>query len=203
MRGNVGKNWTWHGANADQGLLYYWTKYVKKSVSIMNGHDIEQWDTNNWSSYPNGTLILQQKQHGKDGAPTTIIKKALKSYGCPVTRFLPPVYGSSPYNDFYHMTGSTKPWYRKRMYLEDTDCMSKKKGEFYLCNTQAKWYQMLKDALVSIEMIDHVSWNFFGSRDSAPVGHTPTHEKIAKYIYAKKQRNWNQYKDGSISFDAL
>ena len=34
-RKNRGMNWTFHFAFSDQGLLYHWTKYVKKSVSIV------------------------------------------------------------------------------------------------------------------------------------------------------------------------
>jgi len=39
------KNKTWHfyGAYADQGLLYHWTKYEEKSVSIVFGQRIQNW----------------------------------------------------------------------------------------------------------------------------------------------------------------
>lgn len=35
--------WDWHAAFADQGLLYYWTKYVKREVSIIIGDKVEHW----------------------------------------------------------------------------------------------------------------------------------------------------------------
>ena len=50
--------WTWHGAFADQGLLYYWTKYHKKSVSIIIKHEIEHWGAHN------GALTREATQKG-------------------------------------------------------------------------------------------------------------------------------------------
>ena len=38
-----GTKWTWHGAMADQGLLYHWVKYVKRNVTIAVGPIIETW----------------------------------------------------------------------------------------------------------------------------------------------------------------
>ena len=167
IKGRVGSNWTWYGVEADQGLLYYWTKYVKKSVSIITRDDVEQWDSDDWDTDANGTLVLRQKQNAEDEVPT-IAKKALKSYGCPVTWFLP-----VPYNDFFHMTGRAKPWYHTREHLEDPDCTNIHKRQ---CDIQAKWFSLLKEALVSIEILDRVSWNFLGTKKRGHVGHSPTSE---------------------------
>ena len=38
-----GTVWNWAFAYADQGLLYYWTKYVDQSVSLMRYDVIENW----------------------------------------------------------------------------------------------------------------------------------------------------------------
>jgi len=192
VRGRVKNNWTWYGVEADQGLLYFWTKYVKKSVSIVTRYDVEQWGEDDWENTgANGTLVLRKSQEqdkaGMSTSAPTIEKNAFKNYGCPVTHFLP-----SPYNDFHHMTGNAKPWYQNISRLEDPDCTDRNKRE---CNIQVKWYQLFNEALISIEMIDRVSWDIFGSRRSAPVGHAPTFEQIATYVYAKKERNWNQYED--------
>ena len=93
-------------------------------------------------------------------------------------------------DECYHMTGNAKPWYQKRAHLEDPDCTNKIKRE---CDIQVKWYQLLKEALVSIEMIDHISWDFLGLRGSAPVGVAPNPRQVAQYMYFKMERNWNQY----------
>jgi hypothetical protein len=88
--------WSWHGDFADQGLLYYWTKYYKKNVSIVTRGNVE-----NWSS---------------DGS--TVLSRALSGYGCvrkedtqqnryannkKMDRFV-------PYRDFRHFSGRSKPW---------------------------------------------------------------------------------------------
>ena len=41
-----GMKWDWHAVIADQGLLYYWTKYCKKDVSLIIKHQIEHWGRN-------------------------------------------------------------------------------------------------------------------------------------------------------------
>ena len=35
--------WEFYGGDADQGFLYYWTKYVKRSVSILHPSKMEHW----------------------------------------------------------------------------------------------------------------------------------------------------------------
>ncbi|GFH61370.1 hypothetical protein CTEN210_17846 [Chaetoceros tenuissimus] len=35
--------WQFYGGDADQGFLYYWTKYVKRSVSILHPSKMEHW----------------------------------------------------------------------------------------------------------------------------------------------------------------
>ena len=165
VRGRVGTNWTWYGVEADQGLLYYWTKYVKKSVSIITREDVEQWDSDNWETRKNGSLVLRPR-NTEDRGITSIVKKAFKNYGCPVTHFLP-----SPYNDFHHMTGRAKPWYKTHEQLENPNCTDG--NHVRQCKIQLVWYNALKDALISIDLIDDFSWDFLGTGKLAPVGHSP------------------------------
>jgi len=82
-----GNEWTWYGAFADQGLLYYWPKYVKQSVTIINYNKAR-----NWSSR-NGTAYLEKEM-------TSIFD----SYSCKDSG------KPSPYRDFIHFTGEPKPW---------------------------------------------------------------------------------------------
>jgi len=179
LRGQVRSNWTWYGVQADQGLLYYWTKYVKKSVSIICRDDVQHWEPDYWDVDSNGTLFLRQTEVDVP----KIVNKALKPYGCPKKSLL-----LAPYKDFFHLSGAGKPWYRTRQHLENPDC-----NDDPQCEMQANWYSVLKDALLSIEIVDRFSWDFLGTRKRAPVGHAPTYEQIANYIREKKKRNWNQY----------
>jgi hypothetical protein len=87
--------WAWHGDFADQGLLYFWTKYFKRDVSIVIGADVENWSGNR-SELLHGPLI---------------------PYGCVPKEFTrPSKYANSgfskmvPYRDFKHFTGRAKPW---------------------------------------------------------------------------------------------
>jgi hypothetical protein len=87
-----GTNWTFIGAFADQGLLYHWTKYVKKSVSIVFFERVE-----NWSTDTNGKPYLEQELHD---VFTNYSKPLIQVYfAC--TKFM---------CDFIHFTGRGKPW---------------------------------------------------------------------------------------------
>jgi hypothetical protein len=91
--------WDWYGDFADQGLLYYWTKYYKKSVSIVIGRNVENW------SNSNGKPALEKTSWSKTPAI------AIAEHSC-----LPPgmdhlgqyaatrscFRGKAPYRDFYH-----------------------------------------------------------------------------------------------------
>ena len=86
--GGTGTNWTWHAVFADQGLLYHWTKYVKQSVSLIIGKQVENWGSRNGTAYLEGTQ-----------------KEVLSKFTC-----IPPLRGGrymapSPYQDFRHFTG--------------------------------------------------------------------------------------------------
>lgn len=71
-----------------KGLLYYWTKYIKQSVSLIINLDIENWGSRDGSAYMETKLIK-----GKRGI--------LTNYSCVHTRGRVP----SPYRDFWHFTG--------------------------------------------------------------------------------------------------
>jgi hypothetical protein len=88
-------DWTWHGDFADQGLLYYWTKYVKQDVSIVIGENVENWS----------------------GDRSQLLHRSLSPYGCVPSEYTKPnKYAHSgfsnmvPYRDFKHFTGHAKPW---------------------------------------------------------------------------------------------
>lgn len=65
--------WNFPLAYTDQGLLYYWTKYVKKSVSIFMGNEVEH-----WSSSP-----LQTDDSLQQPTLLATLKDIIKGYECP------------------------------------------------------------------------------------------------------------------------
>ena len=97
-------NWHYHAGHSDQGLLYYWTKFVKQDVSIVIGDRVQNW-------IPSGGT-KPRKENEMRGEP-------LAKYTAP----RPLAYQNScdkkkdafvtfivPYRDFSHFMGNRKPW---------------------------------------------------------------------------------------------
>jgi hypothetical protein len=94
-RKQEGSNWSFHFAFSDQGLLYHWTKYVKKEVSIVFFERVE-----NLSEDANGKPYLEREMH-----------RIFKNYSNPLVS----LYGACTkfMCDYQHFTGLLKPWLRK------------------------------------------------------------------------------------------
>ncbi|KAL3923583.1 MAG: hypothetical protein SGARI_006189, partial [Bacillariaceae sp.] len=89
--------WHFHASFADQGLLYYWTKYVKKNVSIIIKDQIEHWTS---------------QSHGEKAevALERIDRKGpLEKFSC-YARTDENRVRPAPYRDTVHFTGNQKPW---------------------------------------------------------------------------------------------
>jgi hypothetical protein len=87
----AGTNWTWHAVFADQGLLYHWTKYAKKSVSLIIGSEVENWTSRN------GTAYLEETMQGILNN-YTCVPSATQARGASHAK-------NSPYRDIRHFTG--------------------------------------------------------------------------------------------------
>ena len=111
--------WEYHGDFADQGLLYYWSKYVKQNVSIVVGREVENWSSTEKlfptvytnDTHPNVTSTLHLEE--------IIPENYLMNYTClPLDKGyrgsyggnFPSAYEKAPYRDFYHFVGHTKVW---------------------------------------------------------------------------------------------
>lgn len=83
--------WGWHGAFADQGLIYYWTKYVKKDVSIIINDRVQRWGD------CKGVACLERRE-----------KPNLRQFSCSgggLQRDTTAHVQYSPYRDIYHLSG--------------------------------------------------------------------------------------------------
>jgi hypothetical protein len=179
MWGRNGTQWDWYGANADQGLIYYWMKYVKKSVSLIVKHEVEQWEANG-----EGALERADDLH----------PNILDQHGC--TNDLGPRRngGPSPYSDFVHLTGRAKPWNSNR---EDLEHAIQTKS-FKDCNDKEKWYFSLVEALKEVGMFQEVAMDFIlGRRENPAVGIAPSFQQMALYLMAKRRNRWKQFENGS------
>mmetsp|Transcript_5084 Transcript_5084/g.9472 ORF Transcript_5084/g.9472 Transcript_5084/m.9472 type:complete len:226 (-) Transcript_5084:83-760(-) len=169
-----GTEWDWYGATADQGFLYYWTKYVKKSVSLVIKDDVEQWEMEH-----DGSLKMQELVRGK-----------LKEYGCSVGKSRS--YMPSPYLDFIHFTGGSKPWHQNVTVLNE----GIRGKNFEDCTGKQKWYWSLLEALEDIGMSEKVSLDFIlGHRESPAVGISTSAIQRSLHIHWRLQNEWRKYEN--------
>jgi len=136
-----GTNWRFWGGHVDQGLLYYWVKYVKKEVSLVIGDHIQ-----NWSTDASGNKYMQhQLMVPLDSLP--------EPYGLPKwSKFT--ISEHRPYVSYNHFTGNTKPWTTN---MPIGDCFSeaykRRKPKFY-------WFHMLCQVNKKLNMgLDLSDWN--------------------------------------------
>lgn len=90
-----GRNWTFHFAFSDQGLLYYYTKYLQKSVSIIHFENVE-----NWAADSSGVVHKEasfEKPFLNYSQPVLHDSGACRKFMC----------------DFVHFSGTAKPWMSK------------------------------------------------------------------------------------------
>jgi hypothetical protein len=175
MWGRTGTEWDWYGSIADQGLLYYWLKYVKKSVSLIIKHEVEQWEVNG-----EGVLEREDDLH----------PNILDQYGCAKDLGSRKLLGPSPYSDFVHLTGRAKPWHANRTVLEH----AVETKAFRDCNDKEKWYFSLVEALNEIGMLHEVKMDFIlGKHEEPAVGIAPSFNQMALYLVAKRRNLWKQF----------
>ena len=186
-----GTNWSFHGDFADQGLLYYWTKYYLKQVSILQLDYMEHWTTHG----PNGTLSKQ-----------VLSGNPLRSVSClPLGMEYPNLYGSAkksvfwnhtPHRDFVHFTGDTKPWSSKTYRKYDNTLLpngttittTRVMTHRYNCTSSTDyWYFQL----AQLNAIYHLnlSVEYVPKQNHHPIlGRYPTHRSMIGTIQAKVKR---------------
>ena len=132
-RKNRGGNWTFHFAFSDQGLLYHWTKYVKKSVSIvfLDRVDSLSADTNG-KPYLERTMPRVFDRYSK---PLILQYGSCNKFMC----------------DYHHFTGLLKPWLRKPP--EDLSETTKLKSGQHIW----WWYLKMADRELSLGL-DFDNW---------------------------------------------
>ncbi|CAB9505556.1 expressed unknown protein [Seminavis robusta] len=97
------RRWKFVGSHADQGLLYHWVKYYKRSASIVSGEEVD-----NYGPIKTKDRIQLEKT----------LYEPFKQYTCFPRKYERtfgelPTYdaqGMAPYRDFVHFLGSNKPW---------------------------------------------------------------------------------------------
>ena len=87
--------------NQDQGLIYYWTKYVKKKVTIVNGGKVKTFLEND-----KGEVYEARVEEGGK-----VFKDVTKTLNVDSNHLsLHSVKHLPPYRDFHHFKERYKPW---------------------------------------------------------------------------------------------
>jgi hypothetical protein len=105
-----GSNWTFWAAFADQGLLFYFLKYVKQSVSIATKDGIQNWIP--------GSAGQLRRDGSSISAASPILEgyypSLLQNYSLPscnvLRRTKKEMPCQQPQRSFVHFSGPSKPW---------------------------------------------------------------------------------------------
>lgn len=100
-RARSSKLWGFHGGFADQGLLYYWTRFHKQNVSIIFLDSVEHWQNGKLLGISESTRLLGNR---------TCLPIGMEKQGYYGSAAVPIFTKSIPHRDFIHFTGNRKPW---------------------------------------------------------------------------------------------
>ncbi len=176
-----GTKWNFYGSFTDQGLLYYWTKYVKRNVSIVNKINVETWLSNEKG----------EVEKIKEVSSKVIFKKELGKLGIinPVQR-IAGISSILPYRDFQHFIQRTKPWLNKQVALKPLDYVDNPKTPLEV------WFNTLRKVNDDLDLGINLKSIWHGN---ARLGNFPTKRmvKMAKEIreMAEKEENENLEED--------
>jgi hypothetical protein len=86
-------DWSWQAVKEDQGMLYHWTRYVKKNVTMVNENRLKTWVD------VNGTVkLVREVRRFRKRCPISIDSRRAS------------VVNHLALRDFNHFTGRNKPW---------------------------------------------------------------------------------------------
>ena len=156
-------NWTFYAAFADQGLLYHYTRFVRKSVSVIaiSKNVVEQYEENEQGIVPLVEEIPNREFFGQVDA--NIIEELTPNLG----------ERNTPKSWMKHFTGTKKPWMAggppSNCCFNRTLCCSQNESR-YDSHTHY-WFWVLAQIMKELEL-DHIDfsqhWNQNHSHEHAP-----------------------------------
>jgi hypothetical protein len=153
---NRAKRWRFHASHSDQGLMFYWSKYLIQDVTIVISNIVE-----NWKRGPDGDPVRESEL--KDVFAPYQEKPLVYQWSCKKSddkkdnteiqnswRCFPPIDGMA------HMMGNTKPWKQSR-----TELITKvATRSFHQNAAKSLWFVELKEINEKYQMgIDLDNWN--------------------------------------------
>ena len=171
-------NWTFHGDFADQGLLYYWTRFHQKAVSILYLDSIVDYigDDQPPKHRSSETIFVS------NGLTTCLPPgmEYLGHYGS--TLHAPLFYDKIPHRDFIHFSGEDKPWTNKRQTFP--------MGSNEIHSSIDFWYSQLQ--LIFQDFAKHHPGRKLPTlplKYKAPIlGRYPTHRSMISTIHKKLRK---------------
>jgi hypothetical protein len=164
-QGLGGTKWNFHFAFSDQGLLFHWTKYEKRRVSIVHGIGGYNQMVQNWSPSDTGKAVLKErlKDPFRGHSKPRYTGSECRKFMC----------------DFVHFTGRKKPWLQQ----PPTDIAS---AEYNKKNANNIWWRTLY--LLNEEL--HMDLNFTKwSPQQPPLGLYATFHDVERRIVKRTEEN--------------
>jgi hypothetical protein len=180
--------WGFHGAIADQGLLYHWVKYERQSVSILINRVVQNWGTD-----ADGQPKMKEKVIFQ-----TLLDRVPESSHHPNfcwRTFVRVRACVPPHSDYVHFTGNRKPW-KALGRTQNATTVSKTRYRRSVTTAgpreyrgqqeyRAFWYDTLRTMATELHWtmpaVESISWN---RTHRAPLGKFPLHTDAATTQYA-------------------
>ena len=155
-RRKSGRKWDFYAAYVDQGLLYHYVKYARKSVTIIVGEPGNF--AQNWHRGPNNTAELENTVASPFGNYTCRKpgRRNDEGYGSH------PAFGNSlkslhPYSDYTHFYSIFKPWEKAELPAEPASREEAADSTTY-------WFFVLRQLNRKLGMeVDFNNWTDFSS----------------------------------------
>jgi hypothetical protein len=191
-----GTNWVFHGAHADQGLLYYFFRFVLKNCSHIVGRRVESWVS---------------KGNGNDGDEPNIGKaydNILMEFSSRQPRIILPFFRCNssletemeytcypPYRDFYHFTGRSKRWQNdvQARWFQPVISSTERKS-VQITNSKEVWFNELQKLNERLDMgINFTEWNtsYLPLMKDSPLGYLPLYRDKTKHIFQNYTESYN------------
>jgi hypothetical protein len=154
------------GGFADQGLLYHWVKYHRKSYTHVFPTILEDWGPDKLG---NVTMISENPNKLPSCLPSLYDSMTRTGRQAIFTH-------SAPYRDFMHFTGKKKPWAKNvGQQMLDNENMTKYPAR----KTSIYWAQTFEKVMRKLNL--NITFADVLHTDSAPLGKVPLLKDAMKH----------------------
>jgi hypothetical protein len=168
ITGAKGTKWDFYCSYSDQGLLYHWIKYERKSASIFMSKRVHNWGVDS----EEGTDVVLQEN--------LILSRVMRKVENDRKCYKGSMQGAQcrpPFNDFIHFTGTSKPWMRKPP-VDLSDAMSEESPMHY-------WYYILSKVNQDLKM--GLAFENWVPLQRPKLGLFPTIAKVASVVNTRNK----------------